>query len=240
MRGIMALVLPCSRLLRSERLGYASKHHQGRVRALNMALCPESRQAVKDIVTAFANKVLQSATSEDRFDEAKFRTRRPFDAALVPVAIWRGSHFERKFVTARGQVGFESIARIVSEDAGHMAQTGRVSSLQIHRAQLEEINAIVAKLREPRRGGGGTRPHWSAERARVMAAARGPKTTTIVTSDLYVKTQDGREMFFSLKSSKPNIDQCQIAKQDILKLLAAQEGCEAYFALPDNPYGEPC
>jgi len=40
-----------------------------------------------------------------------------------------------------------------------------------------------------------------------------------------------------ITAPKPNIDQTQIAKADILKLRVSRPGCEAYFALPYNPYG---
>lgn len=193
-------------------------------------------QAIIDVISGFVTRVIDSATEEDPFDEMAFRTRRPFDAALVPMEIWKGSHFERKFVTARGQVGFERIAKIVALNAGHQAELNRVTNLDIFQSQLNEINATVSALRQPRRTSG-VRPDWPHELQRVMVAAHGPVTITTVISDLYVCTHDGRELFFSLKSSKPNIDQTQIAKQDILKLRASKSDCEAYFALPDNPYG---
>ena len=56
--------------------------------------------------------------------------------------------------------------------------------------------------------------------------------------DLYIKREDGKEEYYSLKTVKPNLDQTETAKKDMLRLMTAEENAEAYFALPYNPAGE--
>ena len=46
------------------------------------------------------------------------------------------------------------------------------------------------------------------------------------------------EEYYSLKTVKPNLDQTETAKKDMLRLMTAEENSEAYFALPYNPAGE--
>ena len=59
-----------------------------------------------------------------------------------------------------------------------------------------------------------------------------------VLSDLYICRPDGTEEFYSFKTVKPNLDQTEIAKKDMLLLLADDSEREVYFALPYNPAGE--
>lgn len=59
------------------------------------------------------------------------------------------------------------------------------------------------------------------------------------TFDLYIKRIDtGIEEFYSLKTVKPNLDQTEIAKKDMLHIKAANKNNKVYYALPYNPAGE--
>ena len=59
-----------------------------------------------------------------------------------------------------------------------------------------------------------------------------------VKSDLYVHRQDGRQEYYSFKTVKPNLDQTETAKRDMLYLKAGNPECDPYFALPFNPAGK--
>ena len=50
--------------------------------------------------------------------------------------------------------------------------------------------------------------------------------------------RNGVEYFFSIKTVKPNIDQTEKAKKDILTLKVFNNKYCPFFALPYNPYGE--
>lgn len=47
-----------------------------------------------------------------------------------------------------------------------------------------------------------------------------------------------KEEFYSIKTVKPNLDQAEIAKRDMLHTKAFKENSKVYFALPCNPAGE--
>lgn len=57
--------------------------------------------------------------------------------------------------------------------------------------------------------------------------------------DLYIKRKvTGVEEFYSFKTVKPNLDQTEIAKRDMLYIKASNPQHKVYFALPYNPAGE--
>ena len=59
-----------------------------------------------------------------------------------------------------------------------------------------------------------------------------------VVSDLYIARTNGSEEYYSFKTVKPNLDQTEIAKKDMLLLLAGNSDRKVFFALPFNPAGE--
>jgi hypothetical protein len=61
-----------------------------------------------------------------------------------------------------------------------------------------------------------------------------------VTSDLFVQTHDGQEMYFEMKTAMPNKDTSKAMKSCILKIAAMRKGhnAEAFAATAYNPYGD--
>lgn len=57
--------------------------------------------------------------------------------------------------------------------------------------------------------------------------------------DLSIRTHDGREFFFEIKSGKPNKGQCIEMKQRLMTALAIRrtDSAFAYWGIPYNPYG---
>jgi len=58
-----------------------------------------------------------------------------------------------------------------------------------------------------------------------------------VISDLYLKKKV-QEIFISIKTVKPNLDQTEIVKKDMLLLKAHNPNYQTYFGLFYNPGGE--
>ena len=56
-------------------------------------------QAIQDVVSAMMDRVLQRGLLDDPFIKEKHHANKPLYAALVPDEIFKGSHFERRFVT---------------------------------------------------------------------------------------------------------------------------------------------
>ena len=55
---------------------------------------------------------------------------------------------------------------------------------------------------------------------------------------MYVRRENGEEEYYSIKTVKPNLDQTEIAKRDMLRTMVLKDNAFAYYALPYNPYGD--
>ena len=60
--------------------------------------------AIKDIIVNLMDKVMERVLVTDPFVVEEHHAKKPLYAALVPDEIFKGSHFERRFVTPFGNV----------------------------------------------------------------------------------------------------------------------------------------
>jgi hypothetical protein len=61
-------------------------------------------KAIKEFIDSLMQNVMQKVLIKDPFIVEKFKAEKPLYAALVPNEIFKGSHFERRFVTPFGGV----------------------------------------------------------------------------------------------------------------------------------------
>ena len=150
--------------------------------------------------------------------------------------IWKSSKFERSFVTSLGQAGFEKIACVIGADIHKSAMQGYRLQGIISEGELAYIGEVLRYLQH--RNSKSVIPNWPTELSILYNKISGSQKTITVISDIYIKTNDC-EMFFELKSSKPNADQSLESKLKMLQIQAIKRGniIETYFALPDNLYG---
>lgn len=59
---------------------------------------------IKKVVTELMERVMNKVLVTDPFIKEKHHSKKPLYAALVPDEIFKGSHFERRFVTPFGGV----------------------------------------------------------------------------------------------------------------------------------------
>src|SRR5690606_38022644 len=110
--------------------------------------------------------------------------------------------FERSFVTSMGSRGYEQLGRIIAEGAGHTATRSRITQGPISTGQKAYIDTLLRDLRANKQV-----PDWTQEVERLAElASDGARESVSVTSDLYVKTTGSEELFFSMKTVKPNLD----------------------------------
>jgi Type II restriction endonuclease, TdeIII len=69
--------------------------------------------AIKEVVTKMMDRVMDNVLTKDPFVKEKHHASKPLYAALVPDEIFKGSHFERRFVTPFGSV-WEKLAQVVA------------------------------------------------------------------------------------------------------------------------------
>lgn len=193
----------------------------------------QTRQRIIEHIAPIMDRLIQRRVHDEPFDIDYVRTINPFGSRLVPEEVWKGSKFERSFVTTLGQRIFEQIAQIIAEGTGSYASNQEDVTIRINTWKNEQIERI---LREHRNAG--RRPNWVQEVNEVRRLQNESYTEVTVKFDLFIRRPDGTKEFYGLKTVKPNLDQTERAKRDMLLLSSVSEDVETYFALPFNPAGE--
>lgn len=162
---------------------------------------------------------------------SKDATYRPFHEALLTKELVAASAFERSFSTSFGQGPIEEISRILAIATGAECARQKETRVNVNKGAVDEIGRILSALRD-----GDSAPNWKKELARITAFAKGDFVQGRILSDIWIK-RDSNEIFISIKTVKPNIDQTEIVKRDMLMLKAHSPKYETYFGLYYNPGG---
>ncbi|MBP5501712.1 MAG: TdeIII family type II restriction endonuclease [Bacteroidales bacterium] len=185
------------------------------------------------------DKVMEKVLVTDPFIPEKHHASKPLYAALVPDEIFKGSHFERRFVTPFGNAWEQLAVAAGSAYHGYCKQgvdiKGTVGDESLRRIQ-EVLNKLEHGIQKDKR----QKPNWEEELAYVIAGKGNPIPVS-VTCDVLIKNAKTNKVFsFELKGPQPNSDQTKVSKEKMLKLLAMNEHPIdfAYYALPYNPYGQ--
>ena len=96
-------------------------------------------KAIQEVINTMMNRVMNKVLVEDPFIKEKHHSQKPLYAALVPDEIFKGSHFERRFVTPFGKV-WEKLAQVVAKvEHGECAMgyviTGNIGDERLRRIQ---------------------------------------------------------------------------------------------------------
>lgn len=159
------------------------------------------------------------------------KTFRPFHEALLTKDLVSASSFERSFSTSFGQGPVEEISSIIAEENGFEAKRQKSIYVNVRKGAIDEIERIISGLRS-----GEKLPNWKKEVERVTAYNKGDVEARRVIADLWLKNGE-REIFISIKTVKPNLDQTEIAKKDLLLIKADNPNAETFFGLFYNPGG---
>lgn len=195
-------------------------------------------QAIQDVVSAMMDRVLQRVLLDDPFIKEKHHANKPLYAALVPDEIFKGSHFERRFVTPFGGV-WEKLAVVAAQQAhGHCVQ-GHPILRNVGEERLKRIQEVLNRLEHCQEGEARQAPDWKTELAYVLEGQGKPIPVTVVCDIFIHNPSTGKKYAFELKAPLPNSDQTKVSKEKMFKLLAMSpaEIDGAFFALPYNPYG---
>jgi len=204
----------------------------------------ETRNKIESHLREVMKRILEKRTIQEPFNENEIKNKNPFGYRLVPIEVWKGSKFERSFVTSLGQGIFEQIAKVIAEGSGAIAENQYARSIRLNTWQIEQIDNILEKQRKQKnisknkRNNSLIKLKTIKEELNILRELEIERYQDVnVLFDLYIKRKDGQEEYYSLKTVKPNLDQTETAKKDMLRLMAAED-VEAYFALPYNPAGE--
>lgn len=195
--------------------------------------------AIKSVISELMDRVMDRVLLTDPFVKEEHHAKKPLYAALVPDEIFKGSHFERRFVTPFGGV-WEKLAKVVAEAAHGHCIKGHTVSGTVGDESLRRIQEVLNRLEHNKKGKERTFPDWEAELKYIKEGGGSPIPTTVV-CDIFIDSQTtGKKYAFELKGPLPNSDQTKVSKEKLFKLLAMhpKEVDHAFYALPYNPYGK--
>lgn len=196
------------------------------------------KQAIQAAVKGMMDRVMNRVLVSDPFIVETHRSKRPLYAALVPDEIFKGSHFERRFVTPFGKV-WERLAVVAANEGMGFGALNHTIRGNVKAERLRRIQQTLDALEHPERGGDRIRPDWDRELEHILEAG-GEPVPTVVICDVYVEDRiNNKKYAFELKAPLPNSDQTKVSKEKILKLycMEPRQIDDAYYALPYNPYG---
>ena len=192
----------------------------------------ETAQKIKNEFISCARKTIERIQKQSKI------TKSPFHKKLIPRNILVASQFERSFVTSFGQKVFESISETIALNTRGTTEIKRQKKTvtSLNEGHLDSINNHLNLLRRNQLG---RLPCWNTDVKDIQknASRKWKKIEDTIISDLWF-VRNGVKYFFSIKTVRPNIDQTENAKKDMLKLKFANKNYRVYLALPYNPFGE--
>lgn len=197
------------------------------------------RTAILNVITSMMDKVMDKVLISDPFIVEKHHANKPLYAALVPDEIFKGSHFERRFVTPFGSAWEKLATQVAIAYHGHCKQGASVEGT-IGDESLRRIQEVLNKLEHSVRGKKKIRPNWEKELTYIKAGGGNPVPISITCDILINSKRTNATYAFELKAPLPNSDQTKVSKEKMFKLLAMNEHIvtNAYYALVYNPYGK--
>jgi hypothetical protein len=195
--------------------------------------------AIKKVISDLMDRVMERVLVQDPFVVEDHQAAKPLYAALVPDEIFKGSHFERRFVTSFGGV-WEKLAKVVALEAHGSCLMGHHITGTVGAESLRRIQEILDRLEHRDKGQTRIKPNWQQELEYIQAGG-GELIPTSVVCDIYIESHStGKRYAFELKAPLPNSDQTKVSKEKLFKLLAMQpqQVDHAFYALPYNPYGK--
>ena len=196
------------------------------------------KAAIQQTITVMMDRVLNNVLVRDPFIIETHHATKPLYAALVPDEIFKGSHFERRFVTPFGKAWQELAIVVARESLGRGEQEYTIQG-NIRQGRLRRIQETLNSLEHAQGGMARTRPDWVRELEYVLEGD-GDDIPTSVIVDVYTESiETGERHAFEIKAPLPNSDQTKVSKEKLLKLYAMDPPFvdAAYYALPYNPYG---
>jgi len=198
----------------------------------------DMKNAIQDVIKAMMDRVMERVLVTDPFIKEEHRAQKPLYAALVPDEIFKGSHFERRFVTPFGNAWQNLAVVAANAGLGYGTASYRVDGL-VKSERLRRITEVLNNLEHTERGKRKVQPDWDKELQYILEGG-GEDIPVTVICDVYAENRKaGKRYAFELKAPLPNSDQTKVSKEKLLKLYSMEprQVDEAYYALPYNPYG---
>ena len=188
--------------------------------------------AVQSVIKHLMDGVMENVLYKKPFSPEAFHAEKPLYAALVPDEIFKGSHFERKFVTPFGKAWQALAVAVGKTHLGICGQEVKVEGV-IGKERLRRIYEILNRL-EART----SKPNWDEELDYILDGGGELIPVQVICDVLAINIANGKAYAFEMKGPLPNSDQTKVSKEKMFKLLAMEDRPvdASYFALPYNPY----
>ncbi len=206
------------------------------IEKLRMTNPDQIEAAIESVIESLMNRVMDRVLNEVPFIPEEHRLKKPLYAALVPDEIFKGSHFERRFVTPFGKAWEKLAIATAKENLGIVYQDYPVDGT-IKSERLSRITEVLNQLEDSQNR---RKPDWDNELSYVLDG-NGKEVASRVICDIYAEdTNTNKKYAFEIKAPLPNSDQTKVSKEKLLKLYSMEPIIvdEAYFALPYNPFGD--
>jgi hypothetical protein len=197
------------------------------------------KRAIQEVVQELMERVMDKVLYKDPFIKETHHAEKPLYAALVPDEIFKGSHFERRFVTPFGNV-WEKLAVVAAKEGLGFGETNYRIDGFVKEQRLQRISEILNRLEHSGKGMQKIKPDWDSELEYVLSG-KGNNVPVTVICDVYAEDRENNQKFaFELKAPLPNSDITKVSKEKILKLYSMEplQVNGAFYALPYNPYGK--
>jgi len=135
--------------------------------------------AIKQVVSDLMERVMDKVLVTDPFLKEDHHAKKPLYAALVPDEIFKGSHFERRFVTPFGGV-WEKLAHVVALEAHGHCSMGHTVSGTIGKESLRRIQETLNRLEHNKKGQTRIAPDWTSELAYIRQGGGVPIPVNVV------------------------------------------------------------
>lgn len=195
--------------------------------------------AIKDVISKMMDRVMDNVLINDPFIKETHHSAKPLYSALVPDEIFKGSHFERRFVTPFGKV-WERLAQVVALEAHGNCSIGQSVNGIVGSESLRRIQEVLNRLEHNKKGELKSKPDWNNELKYIIEGGGKPIPVSVV-CDIFIHNKTTNTKYaFELKGPLPNSDQTKVSKEKMFKLLAMnpKQVDFAFYALPYNPYGK--
>lgn len=196
-------------------------------------------EGIKRVVSELMDRVMNKVLVTDPFIKEKHHSSKPLYATLVPDEIFKGSHFERRFVTPFGGV-WEKLTHVVANEYHGDCTMRHLINGEVSSGRLKRIQEVLNRLEHKKKGVDKVKPNWEEELNYILKG-KGKSIPTTVVCDIFIDSKKtGKKYAFEIKAPLPNSDQTKVSKEKMFKLMAMepQKVDFSYFALAYNPYGK--
>jgi Type II restriction endonuclease, TdeIII len=187
--------------------------------------------AIKEVVSKMMDRVMENVLVNDPFVKETHHASKPLYAALVPDEIFKGSHFERRFVTPFGGV-WEKLAQVVAIEAHGNCSMGHTVNGTITTGRLRRIQEVLSRLEYTK---GEVKSDFKAELAYIKKGGGQPIPVS-VTCDIFIVDETINIKYaFELDKMPSDNFQIKASKEKMFKLLAMNPP-QVDFAVYALPY----